>query len=87
MEISPEQTPDITYPCHWEYRLVGRKQNEMEEAVRRLLPSRDYTLKPGNRSAKGTFISLHLSVLVFNHNDRRFLYDQLKNEPVFMHVL
>ncbi len=81
------QTPEIAYPCHWEYRLVGRDADVMQTRAAAIMGDREHTLKRGHQSKKGTFISLHLKALVFSHDDRRALFDALRADSAFLHVL
>ncbi len=66
---------------------MGRSPEEMKSRAKAVLGDREHSLKEGNKSAKGTFISLHLKVLVFSHEDRHFFFEQLKADKAFIHVL
>ncbi|MGE4296362.1 MAG: DUF493 domain-containing protein, partial [Campylobacterales bacterium] len=73
--------------CKWGYKLIGRDKTAMSAVVEKIVGNKEYTLKPSKTSAKGTFISLHLEVLVFSHEERTFIYEELRASKGFLHIL
>lgn len=82
-----EGTPEIDYPCKWGYKLIGRDRAAMQETVKKIVGEKVHTLSPSKTSAKGTFVSLHLEVLVFSHDERTFIYEELRASKGFLHIL
>jgi len=63
--------PKITYPCSWTFRIIGENSHVIESAVASLIPNADsYSLKPGNISKKGKYVSLHLHVVVLSDEQK-----------------
>lgn len=85
--ITIEGTPEIDYPCKWGYKLIGRDQEVMRGVVKKIVGEKEHTLKPSKTSSKGTFVSLHLEVLVFSHDERIFIYEELLASKGFLHIL
>ena len=82
-----DQTPEIDYPCHWNYKLVGRDKFEMKKLVARTLGNREFSVKESKKSRTGKFVSLNVDVLVFNDDERRFFYDRFRTAEEVLHIL
>lgn len=68
--------PDITYPCEWEYRIIGEDEMKVKEAVFEIAP-RKYDLQEKNKSSKGRFVSLHLKIIVNSEEERNQIFSAL----------
>ena len=66
-----EGRPEITYPCDWEYRIIGENEKRVEILVGEIV-KKPYTLEVKNH--KGRFVSLHLVVSVDNEDERNEIY-------------
>ena len=40
------QKPNITYPCKWEYRIIGKDEKKLRELIFEIMP-REYEIKFG----------------------------------------
>lgn len=78
--------PQIDYPTQWEYRIIGKDKKELEEIVKGIFPS-SYTLKEGNTSNGGKFVSIVVSTEVASEEERNELFAKLKNHPQISMVL
>ena len=74
------QKPQIDYPCQWEYRIITDHQEAAENAIFELL-HKPYTLIAKNKSARGNFISMNLTLEVESQQERDSLFQQLSKLP------
>ena len=68
---------ELNYPCNWIYKVIGRDENDIKDAVKEILNPREYNLKISHESKKGKFKSYNLELLVHNEDDRKTLYEIL----------
>lgn len=78
--------PQIDYPTIWEYRIIGKNRQELEEIVKRTF-TQDYNLKEGQTSSGGKFVSVVVSTQVASEQERNELFAKLKNHPQVSMVL
>lgn len=78
--------PKIDYPTQWEYRIIGKGKQELEEIVKSVF-LKDYTLKEGQASSGGKFVSIVVSTEVADEQERNELFARLKNHPQISMVL
>lgn len=78
--------PNIDYPCDWEYRLIGRTEDGLREAVVAIVPG-EHKLAPGKESKGGKYISLCLTVQVTSEAHRHELFASLKAHADVLFVL
>jgi putative lipoic acid-binding regulatory protein len=81
------QKPKITYPCEWSYHLIGRDENAICEATLNALNGKKHTLAPSRKSSKGGFVSMKLSVIVLDENERLAFFDSLRSHKAILHIL
>lgn len=77
----------IDYPCEWTYKLVSRDENHVREIVIKHLETREHTLTPSNTSSSGKFVSLNLTFLLFNDEERKYYYEVLGKEKGILYIL
>lgn len=82
-----EGKPEITYPCRWSYKLIGRIEELMQEEAKAIVAGKPHELKPGNKSRTGKFVSIELTVEVCHEDERLHIYDRLTKSQVIMQVL
>jgi len=87
--VTLDGKPEITYPCRWQYRLIGRFAELMEAEAKAIVDEleRPHTLSEGNKSRTGKFVSMELSVEVRHEEERLLIYDRLTKSQVIMQVL
>lgn len=78
--------PQIDYPTIWEYRIIGKNRQELEEIVKKTF-TQDYSLKEGQTSSGGKFVSVVVSTQVASEQERNELFAKLKNHPQVSMVL
>lgn len=69
------QRPEITYPCKWEYRVIGTDHDLIAKLISQVVGEREHVTSEG--MAKGKFMSMHVDVLVGNEDERDQLYREL----------
>ena len=78
--------PQIDYPTIWEYRIIGNDKKELEEIVKEIFP-KGYSLKDGQVSSGGKFVSIVVSAEVINEEQRNSFFAKLKKHPQVSMVL
>jgi putative lipoic acid-binding regulatory protein len=82
-----DKTLELTFPCDWQYRVVGRSKDGIEEAANKIFGGKEYKLAPSKASSSGKFVSFNIDTLVFSHDERLALHEALKKEPAILYVL
>jgi putative lipoic acid-binding regulatory protein len=85
--IEIEGKPDISYPTKWGYKVIGTDEEVLRKAVDSVLTNFEYSLKFSNKSSKGKFISLTISIIVQDENERNSIFNNLKNHTTIKMVI
>lgn len=80
------QKPDITYPCEWEYRVIGGDENTLRELIFTIMP-REYEIKFGKSSAQGHYVSLYVKLVVQSEKERNEIFSALQRSQEVKMVL
>jgi putative lipoic acid-binding regulatory protein len=72
-----DRKPKLAYPCVWTYTVIGFDEFELRLAIEQIVVNREYNVQLSRRSARGTYCSMNLEVLVFDDADRVALYEAL----------
>lgn len=78
---------ELRYPRRWEYRLIGRDDADLLAAISEILQQRDHDLAPGHDSAKGTYHSLSVELVVQDAEDRDRLFVAFREHAAVVYVL
>jgi len=80
MEILNDRTDklELQYPCDWAYKLIASEKKALEQAIHDVIEEREHKLAHSNNSKSGKYISMNLTLLVHNEDDRNFIYEALK---------
>jgi len=73
-----QHTLDLEYPCLWQYKVVIRHEQTIDNIIKEILKDREYTILKSNRSSKGKFHSFSLNLEVQDEEDRLNLYKNLQ---------
>ena len=68
---------ELDYPCNWTYKLVVRKEQNINKIIKEVLEDRKHGVKPSKTSSKGKFKSYTLDCIVEDEEDRKALYQVL----------
>ena len=55
MTFNETDKPEITYPCSWQYKLIGKDTEAIHALIRETFVNKEFKAKEGNRSRTGKF--------------------------------
>lgn len=81
--------PKITYPVEWEYKVIGLKEENLEEIVADIFKKLDkpYKIEHSKESKEGKYRSLKIEANVESEGERLKIFQKLKESPNLMFVL
>jgi uncharacterized protein len=89
-----DDTPDtdqleIEYPCRWEYKTIGRSEDQMRGAVGAIMAGEEleYSLALSNTSRQGKYCSLQIAVTVADEDQRNRIFAALSAHGDILIVL
>ena len=82
-----EGRPDIDYPCPWSFKVIGREEDEIRQAVAEIVGDHAYTLTFSNQSAHGKYCSLNLDMVVVDEPHRLTTFEALMHHASIQIVL
>ena len=80
-------TPEIHYPCRWQYRLIGEERSAMVAAIGKVVDMAACVIADGNLSTGGRYLSLTVEITVTDDAERLRLYQQFAADPAVKMVL
>jgi len=78
---------ELPYPCAWVYKVIGRSEEAVREAVRDVLQERERKVRVSRKSASGTYCCLDVELTVHDAADRVDTYNALSSHPLTKIVL
>lgn len=81
-----EGKPQIMYPTQWEYRVIGKNKEAIEDVIAKVI-KKEYELKEGHHSSHGKFVSVVVSVEVESEQERDHIFVTLRNDEAVNMVL
>ena len=69
--------PQISYPCEWEFKVIGTDEGAVRQAIGQILGERACQLDVSHRSRGGKYSSLRLVVRVEDEADRNAIFQAL----------
>ena len=85
--IQRVEHPLFEYPCPWSYRIIGTSETVIRDLVRELLGDADYEIVLSAWSRTGRYVSLKLTLVVEDEDQRLTLYRRLGAEETVRYVL
>ena len=82
-----QRKPDIKYPCSWEYKVIGKDQDALKEAIREACMPAVPDIELSNVSSRGTYFSLNATLEVDNEEMRRGIFDKIQNNSAVKLVI
>ena len=79
--------PEINYPCHWQFRLIGEERAAMVEAITTLTGIPADGIAEANVSSGGRYLSLKIELVVHDDDERLACYRLLAAHPAIRMVL
>jgi len=71
--------PKVSYPCQWEFKVIGTDEPALRRAIDQIVADRAYQLNVSNRSRGGKYCSLKLAVQVEDEASRNTLFEALRD--------
>ena len=84
---SNSEKPNIDYPCHWNYKIIGTELEKMIRAVEEIVEGMEYNIASSNVSSKGKYFSLNLKVFVSSEAIRDIIFAKLESSEYIKMVL
>ncbi|PIE59515.1 MAG: DUF493 domain-containing protein [Desulfobulbus propionicus] len=82
------QKLDISYPCPWQYTIIGWDRTAVTKAVAAIAGEEGgYILTDSRSSSKGKYISMNLELILASEEMRLSLYRQLSEHAAVKLVL
>ncbi|MEM7309174.1 MAG: DUF493 domain-containing protein [Planctomycetota bacterium] len=78
---------DLSYPCRWDYKVIGRDEQRIRAAVAEVLGSEPHELEASNRSAGGRYLSFRVSVELRDDAQRTRIFAGLRDHADVVYVL
>ncbi|MDP6038409.1 MAG: DUF493 domain-containing protein [Candidatus Latescibacteria bacterium] len=82
-----EGRPEIDYPCPWTFKVIGREEEQMRDAIAEIVGDHAYSLTFSNQSAQGNYCSLNLDMVVLDEPHRLNTFDALVHHNSIQIVL
>ena len=76
-----QRKPDISYPCLWEYKVVGSDEQKLRAAILAACTPVEPIITLSNVSKKGTYFSLNAELQVEDEEMRLRIFTYLQNSP------
>ena len=79
--------PELSYPCPWEYKVIGLGEAALREAVNAIFQGRECEIRLSKTSSGGKYTSLAVTLTVRDEADRLALFQALRDHPHVVFVL
>ena len=79
--------PDIEYPCEWGYKIIGTDKSALEACISEVMQKRRHSIKEGNRSSKGKFVSMSSQCKVKSQEDRDLIFKAFQEHSAVKMVI
>ena len=84
---SATQKLELEYPCPWVYKVVGKEQDLIRQAIADVFQERECLVTVSNSSRTGKYHCLNAEIVVQDEEDRMANYAALKKHPAVTIVL
>jgi putative lipoic acid-binding regulatory protein len=82
-----DRRPEIAYPSSWTYKVVGEGEEELFAHLERVLAGLAHEKTVSRKSTGGRYISIELTLVVRDEEQRLGLYELLQKHPAVRVVL
>jgi putative lipoic acid-binding regulatory protein len=82
-----ECKPEISYPCRWVYKVIGRDLGLLRGVVAEVLSGQTHSAVPSRSSKGGAYHCLNVELTVENEPDRLGFYEKLRRHPAVIMVM
>lgn len=77
----------LDYPCTWHYKAILEAELNIKHIIKEILDEREHSLRKSKNSKQGKYESYTLSVLVHSDDDRKMIFETLKQHKSIKFVL
>ena len=81
------QKPSIEYPCKWVYKILATNEEDIRQAVIKIMAKKEYHLASSHKSSGGKYVSVHLDTNVCSESERNKIYTSLNNNKAVIRIL
>lgn len=82
-----QKKPDIEYPCLWQYKVIGKNRDELDEAIKQICPNIPVTVKLSNTSSSGKYCSLNVELKVTDEAMRNSIFAAFQDHAAVTMVI
>jgi uncharacterized protein len=82
-----EEKLELEYPCKWEYKLIGKEEEGIRRMAVEIAEGKAFSLNVSNKSSTGKFVSITLEILVYNDDERVYIYESLRKSKHILYIL
>lgn len=82
-----QRKPDISYPCTWEYKVIGEDQQALTDIIVSTCAPEVPDIVLSNVSSSGKYFSLNATLTVKNEEIRLDIFDRLQKHPAVKMVI
>ena len=82
-----KQKVELTYPCPWVYKIIGREQGELRAAIAEVVQARECLVSLSHASSGGKYLCLDVELVVVSAEDREGQYHAFKDHLAVVMVL
>lgn len=87
-KMSPLQgKPEITYPCVWQYKVIGRDSDRIKMAIEEICAPVPVSIRYSHSSSSGKYHSYNAEIEVQDEEARISIYRALHNHPDIQMVI
>lgn len=79
--------PLITYPCRWDYRIIGADAGRIRTVIATVVMDAEHTVADSNRSREGKYCSVALTVAVRDEEHRNRIFVALRSHQDVIMVI
>ena len=87
MQSFEGRKPEIAYPCTWSYQVIGLDEARLRVAILEVIGDVPHTVRQGNASTGGKYVSLGLDVSVVDEGQRLSIFQRLSAHALIRFVI
>ncbi len=76
-----EGKPEIEYPCRWQYKVIGRKKEQLTHAIKEICAPAPVEISYSHTSKSGKYHSMNAAIDVQDEQARNSLFSAFQNHP------
>ncbi|HFS85111.1 MAG TPA: DUF493 domain-containing protein [Epsilonproteobacteria bacterium] len=74
LDDNTPQKPQIEYPTHWGFKLIGRDKEALLKCIREAMGEKEHLCSVGNTSKTGKFTTYNASCVVDTEEERNRIF-------------